>query len=103
MPHCRNHPQRLAGMKTNKAKSKLHSASMFRIVRLDAPPDHFGRMPRDRAGQGWHLKWRVQVSGYYRWQPWGPNQAHRRWQFVKGYERGPVLAPSKTELIQFKS
>jgi hypothetical protein len=93
-------PRRLAAIKTNKAKSKLHFASMFRIVRLDSPPERFGREPRDRPGQGWQLNWRVEVSGYYRWQPWGPNSSFRRWQYIKGYERGPEGAPSKVELTR---
>jgi hypothetical protein len=89
-------------MKTNKAKTKLHFASMFRVVRIDSPPDHFDREP-DEQGRSWKLNWRGQVSGYYCWQPWGPNSSFRRWQYVKDYERGPVAAPSKTELIRLKS
>jgi hypothetical protein len=93
-------PQQVASMKSNKAKTKLQFASMFRIVRLDSPPDRFGRTSQRRAGPSWNLNWRVQVDGYYRWQPWGPSSSLRRWQYVKGYERGPVDAPSKTDLTK---
>jgi hypothetical protein len=71
--------------------------SIFRIRRLEAPQDRFGRPPEARSG-GWRLEVRQKVEGHFKMQPFGPGRALRKLIYVSGYERGPEDGRMRTEL-----
>lgn len=86
----RSSPRRIA---QNRKKT-----SLFRIERLAAPADRFGR--REQAGRdgGWTLGWRSEVSGHFKLQPHGASRSLRKLIWVEAYERGPKDAAHKVRL-----
>jgi hypothetical protein len=71
--------------------------SLFRVRKLEAPQDRFGRPPAPRLG-GWCLEVRQKVEGHFKMQPFGPGRAFRKLIYVAGYERGPEDGRVQAEL-----
>ena len=90
------------GTPAKKARARAKTHSLFRVVRLDSPPDRFGRpaaaTPAVGERAGWHLQHRVRVRGHFRLQPYGPHQSLRRLQWIDPHHRGPLSAPEQVDL-----
>lgn len=90
--------RRLAGLSKKKQRAKAKQGTLFRVVKLAAPADRFGRTDADRDKGGWTLGVRVRVRGHFRLQPYGPSGRLRRLQWIASYEKGPSDAPFRPRL-----
>ncbi len=87
---------RLSTTKVKKQRKEARNTTMFKVVTLVPPADHFGR--RDRAcvpKGGWKLDHRVRIRGYFRMQPYGKRKQYRRLQWIASSMKGPPDAPMK--------
>jgi hypothetical protein len=73
--------------------------SLFRVERLAAPADRFGRQsPSNGPAGGWTLGWQSEVSGHFKLQPHGVGRSLRKLIWIDAYERGPKDAAHKVRL-----
>ncbi len=74
-----------AKLSAKKANAKHQKNSIFNVHYLRAPKGHFGM----RQNQGSHtISGRWDVSGHFRWQPWGAGRLKRKLIWIEGYVKG---------------
>ncbi|MGH6709130.1 MAG: hypothetical protein ACREEK_09185 [Bradyrhizobium sp.] len=74
------------------ARRRQRGLSLFRVERLRAPADNFGRHVRINNGEGWQLGRRVRVRGHFKMQRHGIEGRLRKLIFVASHCRGPFNA-----------
>lgn len=76
-----------------RARQTAKKYALFRIRRMEAPADRFGRpAAAGNGGGGSPLTIRQPVRGHFKLQAHGPGRARRKLIFVESYERGPENA-----------
>lgn len=95
LPYIAPNDPRRRGRKASQVAKKF---SLFRIRRLRAPADRFGRAMNGATGRTWQLDQRVTVIGHFKMQVCGPQRSQRRLTWIDAYERGPIMGRRRPEL-----
>ncbi|MBC9879998.1 hypothetical protein G8O24_21935 [Bradyrhizobium sp. INPA01-394B] len=74
------------------ARRRQRGLSLFRVERLRAPADNFGRRVRANNQEGWQLGRRIRVRGHFKMQRHGTEGRLRKLIFVASHCRGPLDA-----------
>lgn len=74
------------------ARRRQRRLSLFRVERLRAPADNFGRRVQINNQEGWQLGRRVRVRGHFKMQRHGTEGRLRKLIFVASHCRGPLDA-----------
>jgi len=87
----------------DKQRSKLHNASLFKIVKLTSPKDRFGRTDQElKPRDGWTLGVRTTVRGHFRWQACGSKWSEHKLIYIASHERGPQDGIRRNEMFQLE-
>ena len=84
-----------------RARRQIRQFTLFRVERLQPPPNNFSRTNAGGA-DGWQLERRTVVRGHYKMQPHGPNGTLRKLIFVGRHYRGPIDAPPVHSMVALR-
>lgn len=71
------------------ARRRQRTFSLFRVERLRAPADNFGRSVQTNNQGGWQLGRRIKIRGHFKMQRYGAERRLRKLIFVASHCRGP--------------
>jgi hypothetical protein len=100
VPYAALHDPRRCGRKARQVAKKF---SLFKVRRVGAPSESFGRTTRENGGSDRKLGRRTEVRGHFRLQACGPRRSQRRLLWIAPHMRGPLDGILSTALVRLES
>ena len=77
-----------ASLSNKKKKSKLKKFSLFKFIYMERPSDDKNWRKENHPLRSWNLTHKIQVTGHWRWQPWGEKLLKRKLIWIDEYIKG---------------